>query len=141
LTAPADEALKLQRPLPDRALKIVATGVKKDGEPALIYAPGWRYEFARSSCNRRRRDRVAVKVFTEARHRDGHRMAAGEPGNVAISRRTTVLLVYRSATAQSAGGSAEARPASRGASRVRETAVSRIGIGRLHAALAVLIMC
>jgi putative SOS response-associated peptidase YedK len=33
LTAPAEEALKLQRPLPDGALKIVATGVKKD-EPA-----------------------------------------------------------------------------------------------------------
>jgi putative SOS response-associated peptidase YedK len=32
LTAPAEEALKLQRPLPDSSLKIVATGVKKDGE-------------------------------------------------------------------------------------------------------------
>lgn len=31
LTAPADEALKLQRPLADGALKIVARGVKKDG--------------------------------------------------------------------------------------------------------------
>jgi hypothetical protein len=30
LTAPAEEALKLQRPLPDGSLKIVATGVKKD---------------------------------------------------------------------------------------------------------------
>jgi putative SOS response-associated peptidase YedK len=30
LTAPAEEALELQRPLPDGALKIVATGVKKD---------------------------------------------------------------------------------------------------------------
>jgi putative SOS response-associated peptidase YedK len=32
LTAPAEEALKLQRPLSDDALKIVATGVNKDGE-------------------------------------------------------------------------------------------------------------
>jgi putative SOS response-associated peptidase YedK len=32
LTAPVEEALKLQRPLPDGSLKIVATGVKKDGE-------------------------------------------------------------------------------------------------------------
>ena len=30
MTAPAEEALKLQRPLPDGALRIVATGVKKD---------------------------------------------------------------------------------------------------------------
>jgi hypothetical protein len=30
LTAPAEEALTLQRPLPDGALRIVATGVKKD---------------------------------------------------------------------------------------------------------------
>jgi hypothetical protein len=30
MTAPADEALKLQRPLADGALKIVATGERKD---------------------------------------------------------------------------------------------------------------
>jgi hypothetical protein len=33
MTAPAEEALKLQRPLRDGSLKIVATGVKKD-EPS-----------------------------------------------------------------------------------------------------------
>ena len=32
LTAPAEEALKLQEPLPDGSLKVVATGTKKDGE-------------------------------------------------------------------------------------------------------------
>ena len=31
LTAPAAEALKLQRPLPDGSLRIVARGEKKDG--------------------------------------------------------------------------------------------------------------
>jgi len=32
MTAPAQDALKLQRPLPDGALKIVARDEKKDGE-------------------------------------------------------------------------------------------------------------
>jgi hypothetical protein len=32
MTVPAQEALKLQRPLPDGALRIVARGEKKDGE-------------------------------------------------------------------------------------------------------------
>jgi putative SOS response-associated peptidase YedK len=34
LMAPVDEALKLQRPLPDRTLMVVARGKKKD-EPGL----------------------------------------------------------------------------------------------------------
>ena len=34
MTAPAEVALKLQRPLPDGALRTVATGVKEDGEAA-----------------------------------------------------------------------------------------------------------
>jgi putative SOS response-associated peptidase YedK len=36
MTAPVEEALKLQRPLPDGALEIVARGAKKDEAPALV---------------------------------------------------------------------------------------------------------
>jgi hypothetical protein len=35
MTAPADEAMKLQRPLPNGALKIAARGKKKDEAPSL----------------------------------------------------------------------------------------------------------
>jgi putative SOS response-associated peptidase YedK len=39
LTAPAEKALALQRPLPDNTLKIVAVGIKEDGvEPAVSEA-------------------------------------------------------------------------------------------------------
>jgi putative SOS response-associated peptidase YedK len=34
MTKPADQALKLQRPLPDGSLRIVARGIKEDGEVA-----------------------------------------------------------------------------------------------------------
>jgi putative SOS response-associated peptidase YedK len=36
MTAPADEALKLQRPLPDGTLEIVARGVKNDEAPVPV---------------------------------------------------------------------------------------------------------
>jgi hypothetical protein len=35
LTAPAAEALKLQRPLPNGTLRIVAKGTKEDGSSAV----------------------------------------------------------------------------------------------------------
>jgi uncharacterized membrane protein len=39
LTAPTPEALKLQRPLPDGVLRVVARGEKKDGALAEVYLP------------------------------------------------------------------------------------------------------
>jgi hypothetical protein len=36
MTAPAEQALKLQRPLPNDVLKIVATGEKEDGAVAEL---------------------------------------------------------------------------------------------------------
>jgi hypothetical protein len=35
MAAPADRAMKLQRPLPDSALKIVGRGKKRDEAPTL----------------------------------------------------------------------------------------------------------
>ena len=35
MTAPVTEVLKLQRPLPDGALRIVAQGAKEDGAAAM----------------------------------------------------------------------------------------------------------
>src|ERR1700722_17571811 len=42
MTAPTPEALKLQRALPDGALRIVARGEKKDGAPAEGGAAGFK---------------------------------------------------------------------------------------------------
>jgi putative SOS response-associated peptidase YedK len=36
MSAPADEALRLQRRLPDGSLQIVARGVKKDGVEEVV---------------------------------------------------------------------------------------------------------
>lgn len=41
MTAPAAEALKLQRPLPDGALRIVAQGTKEDGGARAAVPAGW----------------------------------------------------------------------------------------------------
>jgi putative SOS response-associated peptidase YedK len=38
LTAPLEETLELQRPPPDGALRIVATGPKEDGPPSALVA-------------------------------------------------------------------------------------------------------
>jgi putative SOS response-associated peptidase YedK len=39
-TAPAEEALQLQRPLPDGELEIVASGKQKDEAPVLVQSTG-----------------------------------------------------------------------------------------------------
>ena len=39
MTAPAEEALKLQRPLPDGTLRIVATGERTDGSADELAEP------------------------------------------------------------------------------------------------------
>jgi putative SOS response-associated peptidase YedK len=45
MTAPTEEALKLQRPLPDGTLQIVATGERTDGLPMKLPSPRSRVSF------------------------------------------------------------------------------------------------